>query len=303
MCIYVFLGLIFPAGSNTATAKRSQFRRTKSVVETTTGYQQPEENGVKRQNACKSSSTPTLGSQSEPTKATFRIGSSEEVSNSVEGKDPDATSPMEDVPESDSDTGDEQVRCRTPLLARHSSLEQKYSNPSVENSNRKVEGGGPGQTQAKRVSFSTRSLDGSQHYYRPHHKGRSKQYDISKDRDNRVVEKDKRRKHGTSEERRHAYLRSESAVEVGEGVAGDAAFGVPTSASSNNVEETSLTEKRFALVPQNDSMVGWNLPGGPFSSQWMFQAVNVSVKPLDGSAECLGTLLFSKSSMVKFFEI
>lgn len=33
-------------------------------------------------------------------------------------------------------------------------------------------------------------------------------------------------------------------------------------------------EKRFALVPAEESLVGWNQSGGPFTSQWLFQAVN-----------------------------
>lgn len=84
------------------------------------------------------------------------------------------------------------------------------------------------------------------------------------------------------------YQRSESAAEVRNNLSqcsglDKAIASVPSSVSADNVEESSLTEKRFALVPQNDSLVGWNLAGGPFSSQWMFQAVNVAVKAISNS--------------------
>lgn len=192
---------------------------------------------------------------------------------------------------SDSESEDEHTRSRTPLLARHSSLEQKSSKEQAL-AQRDLQKKPDGSSHCKRVSFSTRSLDGSQHYYHQHQKGRSKQYDISKDRDNRLG-KEKRRKNSYSRNTdvrpsKQMYQRSESAAEVRNNLqypSEETVPHVPASVSADNVEESSMTEKRFALVPQNDSMVGWNLAGGPFQHQWMFQAVNVAVKAIGGSAD------------------
>lgn len=281
-------------------------------------------------------STPNLGSsgpsQEESTKisknntTSFHIGSNEEL-------DKEDDDPLEDISNlvineansvrkvetdsenksDDSDSEDEQVRSRTPLLARHSSLEQKSKNNGGSQQGSGLKKEGETVNQCKRVSFSTRSLDGSQHYYHQHHKGRSKQYDISKDRDIRHG-KEKRRKN--SGNRRNSDVRaesgvqkrSESASEVRSGNdnrADEEEFNPGTSnsvsASADNVEDSSTTEKRFALVPQNDSMIGWNQAGGPFPSQWLFQAVNVAVKAITSSMTGSSAMIGSSGGNFSYF--
>jgi len=61
--------------------------------------------------------------------------------------------------------------------------------------------------------------------------------------------------------RRHVKLRADA--------------GNGTSYPSDEVHQrTSGGDKKFALVPSEESLVGWNQSGGPFTSQWLFQAVN-----------------------------
>lgn len=134
-----------------------------------------------------------LEKPNESSKPIFQIGSNEQVDNNTgEELNPDdsanqctLSTPMQcsdSDSKSDSASEDEQVRSRTPLLARHSSLEKKSSSKELSlNKNKEKEGTGVNEAgHCKRVSFSTRSLDGSQHYYHQQHKGRTKQYDISK---------------------------------------------------------------------------------------------------------------------------
>jgi len=241
--------------------------------------------------------------------------------------------------EESEDTDDEQVRSRTPLLARHnSSLEQKsqssgsFSSHHHQNSglkkdaegSRSVGGASVGPSHCKRVSFSTRSLDGSQHYYHQHnHKGRHKQYDISKDRDNRHG-RERKRKNRRSSDTKLSSNSVDSADEASEvdrcgercvndtsnnsmgsycGVSGNDV--ASTSVSAPNIDEDSESspiEKRFALVPQRDSLIGGNLAGGPFPSQWLFQAVNVAVKAIASSMTNNGSK-FSLSAHYKYNNI
>ncbi|XP_021944333.1 pecanex-like protein 1 isoform X3 [Folsomia candida] len=309
--------------------KRLQFRRTRSVAETSSCNQHvdthPHHIVATPKSSKQSGSRSICGSQSAhnlqsadkraDSKPIFQIGSKEEVGNNIDevnneqqqrlGKDKNnkiasSIQRSDSESKSESESDDEHVRSRTPLLQRHCSLEQKSSKEQIPLSLTKERDDNnisdTAASHCKRVSFSTRSLDGSQHYYHQHHKGRSKLDAISKDRDNRLG-KEKRRKnihpHNRSSDVRSSkqmYQRSESAAEVRNNLSQYCSgldkeiSSVPASVSADNVEESSLTEKRFALVPQNDSLVGWNLAGGPFfSGQWMFQAVNVAVKAISTS--------------------
>jgi hypothetical protein len=341
-------------------AKKKQFRRTQSALETSSGLStDPEKKLLSHSKVCgclgihsipscdnccveqRSASGLLLNSSGETqensksSKSTsFRIGGSNEdldndydndsatedtshnVSRPTNGSalktlESDSNNKTEDSEESE----DEQERSRTPLLARHSSLEQKskssgsfssHQNPGIKKDLDGNSNGPGGTSHCKRVSFSTRSLDGSQHYYHQHHKGRNKQYDISKDRDNRHG-RDKKRKtgHRRSSDPKIGTSADANVSESGDEVSGGGDLSqndicantmgsycgsmgddvASTSVSAPNIDEDkdSPMEKRFALVPQSDSMIGGNLAGGPFPSQWLFQAVNVAVKAIASS--------------------
>lgn len=224
---------------------------------------------------------------------------------------------ISDVSESDSE--DDQTRSRTPLLARHSSLEQKQKvscTTSDSQVRRRDEISITNSSGHKRVSFSTRSLDGqsserqkvgkkhrshggkpsearpgSQDHGRKSRKDGSKSVvgtnsnigksvsgvHMSPDSPSRSGSKphSKGLQHSSSND-----TNDESIQHSKEMVADDGIAHSPDSASN---------ERRFVLVPQNDSMVGWNQAGGPFPSQWLFQAVNVAVKKFTSTMQPPGS--------------
>lgn len=213
---------------------------------------------------------------------------------------------ISDVSESDSE--DDQTRSRTPLLARHSSLEQKQkvscTSSDGQTRGRGDEGSMNSSNGHKRVSFSTRSLDGhggDSHSSRKRNRpqgGKSKGMDHHrKSRKGVLIDSTNFGKSTSggsissafspcasssthaickqnSEGQEDLSNQSESFCREKESL--DAS--IEETMNNVNTDDPSSSERRFVLAPQNDSMVGWNQAGGPFPSQWLFQAVNVAVK-------------------------
>lgn len=218
---------------------------------------------------------------------------------------------ISDVSESDSE--DDQTRSRTPLLARHSSLEQKQKvscTSSDGQARRRGEEGNmsSGSSGHKRVSFSTRSLDGghSSDNYRSSGGSRKRQKTRDSDHHRKGSRKcsltdstnlGKSTSGGsistafspcaTSSTQAMARICSDGLEEISQ--QNDSNIQVLDESVEDGLsgarDNAAANERRFVLAPQNDSLVGENLAGGPFPSQWLFQAVNVAVKKLASSMQ------------------
>lgn len=294
--------------------KVKEFRRTQSALETTqlalkesqdrssknAGHQSAQDlNSVRHSldSPC-SFSCENDKNLTEATKATTKNASHRFLSDgdmpALSLKDSKIDSKATSSTESESD-GDEQTRSRTPLLARHGSLE-KGNEAKIKEPVNATEGvlGIRSQDKArnKRVSFSSRSLDDSD-------SNRNKNSGNKKKSGPRSVESLERRA-----KKRHSdssMLRSNSSAPSGktrkkreftdnrkqdfgsktEGYFSPELYRVSDIESEDGDE---IKEKKFILVPQTESLVGWNQAGGPFTSQWLFQAVNVAAnaKPFIG---------------------
>lgn len=242
-----------------------------------------------------------------------RTNESSELKNNNNNKSSNTV--ISDVSESDSE--DDQTRSRTPLLARHSSLEQKQkvscTSSDGQTRGRGDEGSMNSSNGHKRVSFSTRSLDGHGGDSHSNRKRNRPQGGKSKGMDH----------HHHRKSRKGVLIDSTNFGKSTSGGSISSNFSPCASSSTNAIckqnsegqedlsnqsesfsrekesldvsnEETvntvstddpSSSERRFVLAPQNDSMVGWNQAGGPFPSQWLFQAVNVAVKKFTSSMQ------------------
>ncbi|ODM97119.1 Pecanex-like protein 1 [Orchesella cincta] len=221
---------------------------------------------------------------------------------------------ISDASESDGEE-DDQTRSRTPLLARHCSLEQKHkvSCTSSDGQTRRRDDHNMNTTSGhKRVSFSTGSLDGGHNGQSTakRHRGRNREHCSRVDNDQRRSDRHGVARHSTNSRQfmgksvsggnisstissypssNPTLAKSDSLDkslqqsivehEMGAAGGGDGMEEIVGGGEDGTEDNDSISnERRFVLVPQNDSMVGWNQAGGPFTSQWLFQAVNVAVK-------------------------
>jgi hypothetical protein len=172
---------------------------------------------------------------------------------------------MESESEEEDDESDEGIRCRTPLLSRNVGAKQDAPSSVPSLSNTRARNNNAADGRHKKVSFKARSLDGS---------GPTRILEASiPDSSTKKIKKI------------NSAGRQNLSAEGGEQEAG-ASHDTKEDEDIENVflspSESSDGQlgKRFALVPAEESLVGWNQSGGPFTSQWLFQAVNPGVEAL-----------------------
>lgn len=254
--------------------KRQQFRRTRSAVETSSSgakdkvnsvllspYSRDEDSELKSRshrlssschsrmrttNKVQNSSRDSKVSKKQQLHAPLDEENNGKIESTIITCDEYARSARNsDASDSDSD---DHARSRTPLLARHSS---NNSEPKSKNSRKEDD---TETSSMKKFALASRSLD--------------------EEKCNRCCESSAQCRDNVDGAANSGSIK-EISVEVDKSLC-------PHAIDDENIlpESGVVNERRFVLVPQDDSMTGWNSAGGPFASQWLFQAVNVAVKAI-----------------------
>jgi len=165
------------------------------------------------------------------------------------------------------DDSDEGVRCRTPLLGRSGGITDKQEPPKSVPSLSKIKSNSTSESERhnKKVTFKTRSLDGGsgnrilETSLCPKLKGGETKNNAMQDLRN---ENDRDQQLGT--------IQSDS-----EPTKQEVEENAPVNANATK-DKSRNNDKICSLIPTQESLLGWNQSGGPFTSQWLFQAVSNS---------------------------